>query len=180
MIKQISPDQNSACFYLVLCTSGDLAISRFTVFYRFKVQLEMKRNTPLPNSKTLTFKTRLSATPVLRNFPISTQERSQEGESVVYFAREQNICSQTAKHSWTTLRVNRPSFLGSHLQGTWCRSSRPMIRKKNLHQMIIKYASEPRKINEQMKEKPSPTSSCLVAPSASVNVIHLLLFIKRK
>ena len=66
-------------------------------------------------------------------FPISTQERSQEGESVVYFAREQNICSQTpsqtAKHSWTTLRVNRPSFLGSHLQGTWCRSSRPLIRK---------------------------------------------------
>ena len=39
-------------------------------------------------------------------FAIFRQERSQEGESAVSFAREQNIiCSQTAKHSWTTLRM---------------------------------------------------------------------------
>jgi len=61
-------------------------------------------------------------------FAIFTQERSQEGESVVCFAREQNIIcsqtlSQTAKHSWTTLRINRPSFLGIHLRAVICRAS---------------------------------------------------------
>ena len=33
-----------------------------------------------------------------------------------------------AKHSWTTLRMSRPLFLGSHVVGFW-----PMNRQKNLH-----------------------------------------------
>ena len=38
---------------------------------------------------------------------------------MVSFTHEQNIiCSQTfkAKHSWTTLHMNRPLFVGSYLQ----------------------------------------------------------------
>ena len=47
------------------------------------------------------------------DLPFFTQERSR----VVLFTHEQNIiCSQ---HSWTTLRMRTPLFVGSYLQVTW-------------------------------------------------------------
>ena len=61
----------------------------------------MTINTPLPNSKTPHFQNEAKCKTCLVKmnicyFAIFTRERSQKGESVVSFAREQNIiCSET-------------------------------------------------------------------------------------
>ena len=49
---------------------------------------------------------------------IFTQERSQEGgkSGFIYAWAEHYL---QPKHSWTTLRMNRPLFVGSYLQVTW-------------------------------------------------------------
>ena len=56
------------------------------------------------------------------DLPFSRKSDHKKDKSVVSFTHEQNIiCGQTlkAKHSWTTLPMSRPLFVGSYLQVTW-------------------------------------------------------------
>ena len=60
------------------------------------------------------------------DLPFSRKSDRKKDKSVLSFTHEQNIiCGQTleAKHSWTTLPMSRPLFVGSYkgsyLQVTW-------------------------------------------------------------
>ena len=65
---------------------------------------------------------------------IFTQERSQEGESMVSFTHEQNsICSQKQLNDI----VDEHTIICRHLFAGHVVGSRPVKKKKHLHRMII-------------------------------------------
>ena len=72
-------------------------------------------------------------------------EREIEGERERERERERSVCFHlrmssivfAAKHSWTTLHMSRPFFVGSYLGHLV--DSRPMKKKTNLHRMIIDF-----------------------------------------
>ena len=90
------------------------------------------------------------------DLPCFTQERSQEGEKRGFVYAGQNIiCNQTlkTKHSWTTLRMSRPLFVGSYYSANEKEDKFPSNDNTFYHLYILLLETEPKSKAKKKKKK---------------------------